>query len=427
MKTMNREELKEIFRSKWIKSSYTQEECDKIEAIIEKLVDDLYNTNQPVVYPLTERNTYIIRKLNGILDNGVCQTQRSVADELGFAHARIGQLLERIMRDLHTHRVRRVESKTLSAIKMSSADLNSADENKNIEIGTLNLKPQTIRELRSLDVATLQDLLTLSMQDLKNYFGDITLRNIVNMVHSYGLKFIEELTFEEKRQIISISSLDKVMGSSMSWIKMSDISYKKIKEYTNKYRDITLKDLIELINNRSLQIAIGRNNPDNTEITSQTDKIGFTGKVKENNEFEDMEQFLEKDVLNLDFLSVKSAMILTRNGARKAKDVIDKTTEQLKKMRGMGEKSFEEIITYFHNKGLLFADEVEKMFTYSSTIHEQLEETSKADELLAKYNALSAEKEQLQIRAGQLDSEINEVLAQLKGMNKGVGNGQPKK
>jgi len=416
---MNREKLIEMFRSKWIKNELPQEEKMRIEAVIEKLVDDLYNTNQSVVYPLTEKNTYIFRKVNGILDNGVCQSQRSVAEELGFAHARIGQILERdIMRELHKYRVSKSDAKSLSTIKMSSADLIQYEESKNIEIGTLNLKGQTIKELRSLDVATLHDLLTLSIQDLKIYFGDITVENIVNVVHSYGLKFIEELSLEEKRQIISNSNIDVVMNSSISWINMSGLSHKNLFKNLGK-TNCVLQSIIDLMNQDKLVKILGSKNTDTDEIVNYAQLLGFRKEVSEDN-------FLTMNINKMPF-PTKVINALMYHNITNGAELIKISTTALPEISRLGNKSSAEIINYVHNCGYFFADEMEKMQVYSTAIHEQLEDSSKTDELLARYHALSSEKEQLMIRSGQLDSEINEILAQLNSVNKGVGNGQARK
>lgn len=416
MKTMNREELKEMFKSKWIKNEFSQEEKIRIEAIIDKLVDDLYNTSQSVVYPLTEKNTYIFRKVNGILDNGVCQTQRSVAEELGFAHARIGQILERIMVELHYHRVRRIDSKALSTIKMSSANLSQNEKTNNIEIGTLNLKGYIIKKLRSLNVVTLQDLLALSIQDLKIKFGNITGENIVNVVHSYGLKFIEELSLEEKRQIISNSSIDMVMNSSISWIDMSELSHKKLYENLS---DCVLKSVIDLINQDELVKILGTKNNDTYEITNYAQLLGFKKEVNEEN-------FLTMNISKMPF-PTKVINALKYHNITSGSELIKVKTIDLPQINRLGSKSSEDIINYVHNCGYFFADEIEKMQIYSTAINEQLEDSSRTDELLARYHALSSEKKQLMIRSEQLDSEINEILAQLNSVNKGVGNVQARK
>lgn len=58
-----------------------------INDFIKKIIQELYDTNESKISYLSERDTFIIRKLYGVLDNGKCSVGLQLQNELGVAVA----------------------------------------------------------------------------------------------------------------------------------------------------------------------------------------------------------------------------------------------------------------------------------------------------------------------------------------------------
>ena len=70
------------------------------------------------------------------------------------------------------------------------------------------------------------------------------------------------------------------------------------------------------------------------------------------------EKLLEMTIEDLD-LSVRSYNCLKRSGAKTVKDLVDKTQDELMKVRNLGRKSLEEVIGKLNSLGFSFADKGE--------------------------------------------------------------------
>lgn len=137
------------------------------------------------------------------------------------------------------------------------------------------------------------------------------------------------------------------------------------------------------------------------------------------------DQILDADIVEFN-LTVRSYNILKRSGIGTLRDLISLNKDKLRKLRNMGDKSFNEIINFVHDNGLLFADEVSTIKYYGSEIHKQLQNQTD-NELLQKYHSLVSERAQLEARSQELDLEISSVMEQLQSKNKEVQNGQSRK
>ena len=104
MKNFSREDIKNYLLQKlnisieillYNKQIYNLDDETKkyYEELIENIIDELYDTTNTEIRRLTEKETFIIRKLLGILDNGQYQTQASIAKLLNVSPQRIHQII----------------------------------------------------------------------------------------------------------------------------------------------------------------------------------------------------------------------------------------------------------------------------------------------------------------------------------------------
>ena len=104
--------------------------------------------------------------------------------------------------------------------KMSSLMLNP--QYRNTDISKLNLNSR-IRRVLNNRVNTIYDLLSCGYDDLERLgLGIESIKVLIDKIHEFNLKIIDELTDEERKIIISMSSDEKINNSSLSWIKNID-------------------------------------------------------------------------------------------------------------------------------------------------------------------------------------------------------------
>ncbi|MBE6160987.1 MAG: hypothetical protein E7158_02025 [Firmicutes bacterium] len=98
--------------------------------------------------------------------------------------------------------------------KMSS--LSQIGEFENCDVRKIGLGNKLLRS----EIYTVYDLLTYSYFDLAKLkgVGDTYINKIKDIIHSYDLKFINELSDDEKRNIVALSSESMIDNSSLEWI-----------------------------------------------------------------------------------------------------------------------------------------------------------------------------------------------------------------
>lgn len=129
--------------------------------------------------------------------------------------------------------------KSYSTSKMTSADIinNNEFKNKKLNNEIIKLLPQNTN--------TINDLLTYSIQDLNLILNKNIINNLITLIHSNNLKFIDELSENERKEIIQKSNIYQIMNSSISWINMSNTSYRNFTAININ----NLEKLIAAINN----------------------------------------------------------------------------------------------------------------------------------------------------------------------------------
>ena len=100
MKKMTKEDIKQ-YLLKVFKEEIPDEELYNLNEYIKQLtnvlVDELYDIAKDKIETLDEKQTFIIRKLFGILDNGNCQTYESVGKILKLSRQRIYEIKTKII------------------------------------------------------------------------------------------------------------------------------------------------------------------------------------------------------------------------------------------------------------------------------------------------------------------------------------------
>ncbi|MBQ9318718.1 MAG: hypothetical protein IJR82_03730 [Bacilli bacterium] len=111
--------------------------------------------------------------------------------------------------------------------KMSSLSIIRNKKYNNFPISKLDIDRDIIQRLYANNIYSLYDLLSYSQYDFCRkplIIGKHCFKQIKEVIHSLGLKFITELSDDEKRLIIVFCSEDVINNSSLSWIIFLDKS-----------------------------------------------------------------------------------------------------------------------------------------------------------------------------------------------------------
>ncbi len=223
---MNKIEKKDIF-DLFVKT-YNIKESDYY--IITKVVDELYDLSKENVVPLTDLETFVFRKRYGIDNNGGPIKKQLLARKYQIDDNLVNKLMGVIISKL-AFRINIIE-KTEKIDKMSSIDTNDKKNLQEISVYSFQvsdfIKSKLVRNL----IFSLKDLMQLSKRELKNVFNGKNYNELINYINSLGIKFIDDLSINEKKEIISISSSEKINNSSVFFIDgLNNLSNKFFKDY----------------------------------------------------------------------------------------------------------------------------------------------------------------------------------------------------
>lgn len=384
----------------------------------EKLVDEICDLSSNRIIPYSENDTYVLRKRLGILDNGKTQTLEEIGNAIGVSGSRVGQILAKFKRRLY-YRLTRVAYAVDDRTKMSS--LSIINEYRNAPLLKFELDKED--GIYKAGISTLYDLFTYGYLEIKNMGVSFQFIDQLNKVmDNFGLKYIDELSDEEKRIIVSNSSKEMIDNSSVSWISGLDESI--INNLTAKHKKPTIADLKNYVENggkvnaESIGYALGIG-------------IDIREKTKVNINTEDVipvKELLEKSIDRLD-MSVRLFNSLNNAGIDTVYKIVHLRIRDIKKKRTLGPKSKQELITIIHELGLFFADEIPTMKMYAEEVSTQLDSYDREQQLLEKYRGLSSEKEELEAKSRELDYELSSVMKQLNsiGISEEIINGQSRK
>lgn len=418
---LNRNKIKEIFlqelqsRIGHIKCNFCEEKMDNIDEVL----DEICNLSMNIMSLLTEAETFVVRKRLGVYDNGEKQTHRTIAEATSKSVTRISQIENKAYRCIIRYLYLARESYTPKDNKSKMSSLTIQEKYADVCISRLGIDKRIINTLvYRKNIKTLYDLLCYSYKDFQRMgLSKNSVSQFSDKIHSLGLKFIEELTDEEKRKIIFVSSKYMIDNSSISWISNLDKSSLSITtiDQLRKYIQNDGK-----INDEAIAYAssIGINIAKKPKLTNENVEISF-------------EELLDTSIRNIE-MSTRLFKALDRRGFKTLRDVVLNTTKQFDILFNQGVVTKTELFNLIHNFGLFFADEAPTIKLYSKEISTQLDTTadghkSKEELLLDGYRKLTTEKAQLEDRSQELDSELSVAMEQLNSIGKGVSNGQSKK
>ncbi len=403
--------------SEYIKNEFYEEHMDNIDAA----VDEICDLSLEIMSNLTQMETFVIRKRLGVYDNGKRQTLKTVGDVTGKTHERIRQIEAKAYRRIISSINRNSYASSDNKSRMSS--LTNQKDYANFNISKLNLD-RRLRGMLYTKIETLYDLLSYSREDFRKMRLGITyFSQLSDKVHSLGFKFIEELTPEEKREIVASSSEEMINNSSIAWI--SDISKSSLWALSRENKT-TIGMLKEFIEND------GKINIEAVNYASSIGiNIGKKEKISSLNTQVPMEELLDTNIKNIE-MSTRLFNVLNNHGFKTIRDIILHTTSDFDILFHQGVKTKRELFDMIHDFGLFFANEVFVIKEYTDEISMQLN-TNTADirairaKLLNKYKELTTEKEELRIRTQELDKEIAAVIKKLSSMEEGISDGQSRK
>ena len=215
----NNKKSKEIVIREIKKLNPSFEYKESYDNNLNEILESLNNQKLSNVGSLSISETYVLRKKLGILAQKDAEQETELASMRQFTKSR---LLRRVRGRLYFNLIHGLSNTKNEISKMSSVLLN--DEYQDVHVESLNLKTRCYDALRTSGINTLGKLLMYSEKELKKLDGisPLGLADISSSIHQLGLKFIEELTEEEKRVIISKSTEEMIDNSSLIWISEQD-------------------------------------------------------------------------------------------------------------------------------------------------------------------------------------------------------------
>lgn len=212
------------------------------EENINEVVNDIYNLDIEEVIPLNKTETFIFRRRYGVLSNGVPVPVEYLSKETDLSFSKIRKILELIFFKLHF----RIIKDNSNEPKMNSLDINeNKDEYINTSISSLNINSTIKTKLIKSFIFNLKELMECSIIEIKKILGPKELEELINYLHSLNIKFLDELTREEKKEIFDMSNENTIYNSNIYWIEsINNISI----NYLKKMQINNIKSLIINLN-----------------------------------------------------------------------------------------------------------------------------------------------------------------------------------
>lgn len=147
-----------------------------------KFIENLFDLNKKEVGVLEKQETYFIRKMLGVLDDGVMKDYKDISFAMNLS-------------------VSDVENLETVVLKKIKKDLDVSY--KSILISSLGFSVNAFGSLRNKSINTLGELLDKSIEELNRicYMNQETVSEIVNKIHKMGYLFREEFDFNVKKDV----------------------------------------------------------------------------------------------------------------------------------------------------------------------------------------------------------------------------------
>ena len=243
MKKIDKFDIKELL----VKNLNLQ--TNNIETI-DIVVDDIFDLEKNIVYPLTELETFVLRKRFGILDNGKIASKVSIANIINMSPQSVSRFFSKAMLKL-VYYIRSQNEKD-KIVKMTSIDnLDNIDEFKNMVISAFNIDTTAKNRLAKNNIITVYDLMSYSKIELRTILGEKNFEDLVNIIHSFDIYFLDELNMSSKIEIVLNSNIDIINNSSIYWLFDLEKIDKSILSYVNAK---TIKEYFEIIDTLPIEL-----------------------------------------------------------------------------------------------------------------------------------------------------------------------------
>ena len=348
---------------------------------------DLCDISKKELSFLNERDTFIIRKLFGLLDNGVFQTQESIGKLLNLSSSRIWGIKKEFLKKM---------SNLISyEIILSKKENDSIILSDNIE--KLDFPYYIFATLHRNNIKNVEDLISLSPFQLskitKNY------EFVIEYVDRFDLKLKSVLD----DNYFLLSSVDELNFS----VKVCGILKRAGIDTIGKLISLDTEGLLKIkdMNLRNFN-----------EISRSLNKYGVSL-----SEFSEIKKIDVSDNIEVLGLSAKTYMCLKIAGIDTIDKLISLDVDKLLKIRNMGLRNVNEISIVLYKYGLsLSKSYVNESLNKKSDLNIFVEpnQTSEFDciskhiSFLDKYKSLLLEKKQLQHRLNEIDMEIMNLIEQ---------------
>lgn len=368
---MNKNALYDFLYNEFLQvNDFQTTDLNKNKSNIEKLVDDLLNLDIECVNQLSKEMTFLIRSHYGIFNNGKKQTLMSIAKKMGISYECVRKNIIKCKTILYWSIV--IPKLSNSKERISSLELsNRYEELRNIPAISIYKSDRIFYLLKEMNIKTLDELLSYGYHDFLFQFGvgKATSKELFDGIHALNLRFIEELSDEEKSNLIMNSDETKKLKSSIWFLDGIDKEiYEKCKsigeilDYIEGPISRVEKSTINSLTRLGFDISIEKRvesiyNPLPPKVDSKNFSINDILKIK-------------LDIENLKRRRIENALL--RRGISTIGDLIRINTSNLYKFSYLEERDVNELISIVHALGLLFPDEIKTLNTYSKAIQKQL-------------------------------------------------------
>lgn len=432
MKLFTKEKVYELLCRKYKLDEVLDEKIKSIyQNNLKEFLNEIYDLSKMSVETLSEKQTFTFRKKYGILDGGIYQTNDSIANELGISTQAVAQRINRII----TKTIPRIIYKKEKNVFIESNG-NNLKKLKilSIPIEKLGFSQKTYNCLHVKGIAKLGDFLSLSTEDITSIksCGEKTCKEIIAIVHSYGIKFSDELEKDQALDILK-NVHDKVdyddnlklpielLGFSNRAFKcLKNAGIDTIEKLVNLSTfDLTnikglgpkvFEELMELMHSYGLKFVDEREKEQTKTIIENIEKTNGDDK-----------QIFNLLLLPIEVIELSTRVYncLKRQGITTLQDLVNLSTYDLIKIKGLGKNMADEIITKVSNYCLSFAsvktsepvEEKNYDITYEEPVLQQIEK--RKEELVIQYRKLQIEKVQLLAKEAEIDKEMNQIMMEL--------------
>ena len=244
MKQYTIESLKEYLYIKLISSQIK----DNLEEIyykerIDRIVNELYDISKKEILSLNTKETFIIRKQYGILDNGICQTQESIGKIFNLSNSSISiiktNILKKIQKLIWNYHI---------ILPKNEKTITSSDSILKLDLSFYNFE-----SLYQFDIKTIEELSYLNISKLNKITEEYVY--IIKQMNKLGFHLKEEpkdkdiMTKEIEKLDLTLETIECLRESKINTIEeLISLS----KNDLLKIKKITVKSINEIVNNLNI-------------------------------------------------------------------------------------------------------------------------------------------------------------------------------